>query len=267
MIRTLSQTEIARRDTLITRASAGAFDHLAQFYGLVRPSSYPVEAWRDVLRAVAYQPRGTFRVLFGALDALFSPWRDSVQLTANIDASGSFTHPSLTSTAYAHRWIKIGNAVYWVAEVDTGTTTAQITPHASAYWDAWTTAQSNAEISFLPFFIVEGSAEISIYLDIEILAVPPTYLQPAGQARPATQPDGGHLLNLLDLDPATLDYGDQNIGPYPLYLFSGDEADGILGDLLRVIIPAGVKYALYGAQWGGALGYPPISSLERQGSV
>lgn len=266
MIRTLSQTESARRATLITRAQDDEIDALGAFYGLVRPASYPPSAWRDVLKAVTYQPRGTFRVLFGALDALFRPWSDAVKLSANISAGGVFTHPSLTSTAYAHRWVRIGSGVYWVEAVDTATNTATLATIGSAYWSAWDTAQTGASISFLPFVIVESRAHVSIYLDVELLSVPPTYLQPAGQPRPATQPDGGHLLNLLDLDPETLDYGDQNVGPYPLYL-AGDEAGGILGDLLRQIIPAGVRADLIGARWGANIGYPAISALVAQGSI
>lgn len=266
MIRTLSQTERARRSTIITRAGEDEIDALGEYYGITRPASYPPRAWREVLKAVVYQPRGTFRVLFGALNALFSPWRDAVQITADIDATGSFTHASLTSTAYAHRWVTIGEGVYWVNDVDTATTTARLSRVSSAYFSGWDTALDDAVISFLPFYIVESRALVSVYLDVALLTVPPTYLQETAQARPAGQPYGGQLLNLLDLDPETLDYGDQVNGAFPLYL-TGDEASGVLGDLLRQIIPAGVRYALLGTRWGGSIGYPPLSSLVTQGSV
>lgn len=266
MIRTLSQIESARRDTIITRASDAALDKLAKYYYLSRPSAYPLAAWREVLAHVVYQPRGTYRVLFHALNALFSPWRDSVQLTVDIDAAGGFTHADLTSTAYAHRWVRINGKYYWIDSVDTGTTTAQLAKHRSEYWDSWAEAAAGVSVSWLPFYIIELPAKIEIYLDVELLAVPPTYAQPAGAARPATQPHGGHLLNLLDLDPATLDYGDQARGPFPLYL-AGDEVGGILGDLLRQIIPSGVEVTLAGTRWGDALGFPSLSSQMRQGSV
>jgi len=121
-------------------------------------------------------------------------------------------------------------------------------------------------ISFIPFYIVETRALVAIYIDVDMLAVPPTYLQETAQTRPVGQPDGGQLLNLLDLDPETLDFGDQVNGPFPLYL-TGDEASGILGDLLRQILPAGVKYEVKGTRWGAELGYPPISSLVSRGSI
>ena len=266
MIRALSQTESAKNDTLLTRADGEALDALGDYYQLKRPASYPLEAWRGVLKSVVYQPRGTFRVLFSALDALFSPWRDSVQVTADINAQGQFSDASLTSTAYGHRWVKIGSDFHWVDSVDTGTTTASLSVHRSAYWSGWSEAKNAQEVSFLPFYIVESSALVEIYLDVSLLGVPPSYLQPAGATRPAGQAYGGHLLNLLDLDPDTLDYGDQTNGPFPLYLF-GSETSGLLGDLLRQIVPAGIKVELKSRDWGDDLGYPVISSLVALGSI
>ena len=128
MIRTLSQTESARRSTIFTRATDDELDALGEYYGLVRPSAYPVSAWREVLRAVVYRPRGTVGSLFSALNALFKPWTDTTAITTTIDANGEFTHASLTSTAYAHRWARVGgDAYHWVDEVDTATTTATLT--------------------------------------------------------------------------------------------------------------------------------------------
>ena len=268
MIRTLSQTERARRSTLITRIDDDRLDQLSRFYGLTRPASYPVSAWRELMVNVVYQPRGTIQTLFSALNALFAPWRDATEITVSIDAQGAFVHPTLT-TAHAHRWVKIDSGgvtrYAWLETVDENTTTGQINTSNSAYWDAWDTARDGT-LSFIPFIVLEDDARIRLVLDTFVLRVPPTYMQTAGATRPQNQPYGGHLLNLLDLDPDTLDYGDQTRGAFPLYL-SGDEASGILGDLLRRLIPAGVRVEIIGAQYGGDIGYPALSDLVRTGGL
>ena len=56
MIRTISQTESARRDTLISRAADVALDRISsRLFGLSRPANYPRDAWRRTLLALAYQ--------------------------------------------------------------------------------------------------------------------------------------------------------------------------------------------------------------------
>tara|TARA_Y100000114_G_C11738620_1_gene317682 strand:+ start:181 stop:843 length:663 start_codon:yes stop_codon:yes gene_type:complete len=217
---------------------------------------------------VVYQPRGTIQTLFSALNALFAPWRDAVKLNVSIDAQGSFVHPDLT-TAHAHRWVKIDSGgvtrYAWLETVNEGTNTGQINTLKCAYWDAWSAAVTG-EMSFLPFLIVEDDARVRLVLDTFVLSVPPTYLQSTGSVRPQGQPNGGHLLNLLDLDPNTIDYGDQQRGPFPLYLH-GDMASGILGDLLRRLIPAGIKTEIIGAQYGGDIGFPTLSDLITTGGI
>ena len=268
MIRTLSQTERARRSTLINRVDDDQLDQLSAFYGLTRPASYPVKAWRALMISVVYQPRGTIQTLFSALNALFSPWRDATEITVNIDEHGAFSHTSLTE-GHAHRWVKIDSGAItryaWLETVDESTTTGQLNTVDSAYWPAWSSSVSGS-LSFLPFIIVENDALVQILIDTLVLSTPPTYMQDAGTARPTGQPNGGHLLNLLDLDPNTLDYGDQTRGPFPLYL-SGDEAGGILGDLLRRLVPAGVKVEIRGTQYGENIGYPALSSLVATGGL
>jgi len=148
----------------------------------------------------------------------------------------------------------------WVDEVDIGTTTARINVNACAYWDAWDTAETAVEVAFLPFFFIELRGKVKLYVDLDLMSVPPTYIQPTGATRPASQPYGGQLLNLLDLDPSTLDYGNQNQGPYPLYL-RGDAASGILGDVLKYIVAAGVRVEIIGLPFGGSLGYSSLSDL------
>lgn len=263
MIRILSQTERARRDTLIKRCDDDRIDRLSRYYGLTRPASYPVDAWRDLLINVVYQPRGTLRCLFSCLDSLFAPWRDSVSLNVSINADGSFTHVDLTES-HAHRWVRIDDGVNvyysWLETVDENTNTGQLNIYETCYWDAWNQSVSGT-ISFLPFIVVETDAQIEILVDLVLLETPPSYLQNAGATRPTGQPMGGHLLNLLDLDPETIDFG-----AFPLYL-TGDDAQGILGDLLRRLIPAGVRVTIRGIRYNGDLGFPPLSQIAQSGSL
>jgi len=263
MIRILSQTENARRDTIFSRCDDDTLDQLSRFYGLSRPASYPVSAWRNVLINMVYQSRGTFRCLFHVLDALFEPWRKYSEINVTIDADGSFIDTTLTE-GYAHRWIRVANTnevrYSWLEYVNETTNTAQLNIYKTEYWNAWNSAMSGT-LSFLPFLIVESDAKIRILIDLSLLSTPPAYLQPAGASRPSGQPLGGHLLNLLDLDPETLDFG-----AYPLYL-SGDEIGGILGDILRNLIPAGVHVSVEGIQYGADLGFPALSALVESGSL
>lgn len=263
MIRTLSQTERARRDTTISRCDDDALDSLSRLYGLTRPASYPVSAWRNLLLNMVYQPRGTFRCLFHVLDALFEPWRKYSEINVSIDASGSFIDTTLTE-GHAHRWVRIedttGSRYSWLEYVDEATNTAQLNTQKTGYWDVWDSAMSGT-LSFLPFIIIESDASIRILIDLSLLETPPTYLQEAGATRPSGQPLGGHLLNLLDLDPETLDFG-----AHPLYL-TGDDISGILGDILRHLIPAGVHVSLEGLQYGADLGFPALSALIETGSL
>ena len=271
MIRTLSQTEAARRDTVFTRAADVALDRISQrLFSIPRPENYPVAIWAGVLLALVYRPRGTFRVLFGVLDALFSPWRRLLSSqTVTIGADGSFTS-SVLHAGHACRFAWFEDAstkekrLVFVRRV-TGTV-GYLSRYSSGYWEGWQSAATGT-LTFLPFLITEGDGVVNLFLDIELLNSPPNYLQsPGGSTRPATQPDGGHLLNLFDLDPATLNYGDQNIGPYPLY-FSGAGAGVLLAPIMHQCLAAGVHLNVFALDWGGVLGVGPLSALPQFGRI
>lgn len=272
MTRTISQTEAARRDTLFTRAEGLALDLLSRrLYGLERPANYPRDAWAQMLRALVYQPRGTFRTVFAVFDALFSPWARLVTLgPVTVSATGVFASSTIT-TAHAGRWA-------WFEEAGTGARTLvwvrTCTPSVggvlstaeTGYWRAWEQERTGS-LYFLPFALVESDCEVTVLLDSELLSAPPTYLQdPAGAARAAGEPYGGALLNLFDLDPATLNYGDQVNGPFPLYL-TGAEVGGLFGAVARVLLPAGVALSVRSAVFADTLGYGPIYALPRFGRV
>lgn len=271
MTLTLSRTEAARRDTLHHRAEGRALDLLSErLYGLLRPANYPRDAWARMLTALIYQPRGTFRSVFAVFDALFSPWASLVLLEGvTISATGSFTSTAIT-TAHAGRWA-------WFTEDDTGArflvwvtlafagSGGYVSTVRNGYWDAWDTERTGT-LSFLPFSILERDCEVIVGLDAELLSAPPTYLQETGGARPSGEPFGGHLLNLFDLDPATLDYGDQDRGPFPLYL-TGSEVGGLFGAVARVLLPAGVRLTVQSVVFADSLGFGPIYAIPRFGRV
>lgn len=271
MIRTLSQTEAARRDTIFTRADGYALDELSiELLGLSRPATYPREAWARMLLALVYRPRGTFRTLFAVLDALFEPWARLTALDVTVSASGGVTDATITN-AYGSRWAWFTDAesgertLVFVPTATTGS--LQLATYASSYFEAWVGEERSGSLTLLPFTLSESGCLVTMLLDAELLGAPPSYLQsPDGAARPTGQPLGGVLLNLFDLDAETLDYGDQTRGPFPLYL-TGDEVDGVLGHIMRCLLPAGVRLEVRSVDFGGQLGYGPIYALPRFGRV
>ena len=271
MIRTLSQTEAARRDTIFTRADGYALDELSiELLGLARPATYPRDAWARMLLALVYRPRGTFRTLFAVLDALFEPWSRLTALNVTVTASGGVTDATITN-AYGSRWARFVDAesgeqtLVFVTTATTGS--LQLATYGSSYFEAWSGEERTGTLTLLPFTLSESRCLVTMLLDAELLSAPPSYLQsPDGSARPSSQPLGGVLLNLFDLDPNTLDYGDQVQGPYPLYL-TGDEVDGVIGHVMRCLLPAGVRLEVRSVDFGGQLGYGPIYSLPRFGRV
>lgn len=277
MIHTLSQIESARRDTVFTRADGYAIDRLStRLLDVPRPHTYPRDAWAKMLEAFVYQPRGTFRCVFGVLDALFSPWAKGVVLSGvSIDANGFFNHAELTNT-YAGRWawftsdnVDVAERLVFVRytnETTTPTPLGVLSTIDTAYWEAWSGTDTGT-LRFLPFMLVESDCLITLYLDAALVSAPPTYLQsPDGSARPQSQPYGGHLLNLFDLDPLTLDYGDQINGPFPLYL-TGEDTAGIVGHLMRKLLVAGVQMVVRLADFDQQIGFAPLYSLPRYRTI
>lgn len=271
MIHTLSQTEAARRDTIFTRADGYALDRLTlELLGLARPATYPRAAWALMLRALIYRPRGTFRTLFAVLDALFSPWAELAVLEGiTVTSTGGVTDASITN-AYGSRWAWFTGsdgyrALVYVTSATTGS--LQLATVASSYFDAWGEEERTGSLTFVPFTLTERGCVVTVLLDAELLSAPPSYLQsPDGSARPAGQPFGGVLLNLFDLDDETLDFGDQTYGPFPLYL-TGDDVGGVVGHVMRCLLPAGVRIEVKSSDFGGQLGYGPIYAVPRFGRV
>lgn len=74
MLEPLSQTEIAFRDTLVTKATGVALDRLGAFFGFPRLGIFERSVFRKALLEVAYGRRGTYRNLFLVLEHLFDQY-------------------------------------------------------------------------------------------------------------------------------------------------------------------------------------------------
>lgn len=67
-----SQIEIARRDTLLSKAEGSAFDSLAKLYGIPRLAAFKIKAWRKGALQVAFGARGTLGTTHAFLEGIFS---------------------------------------------------------------------------------------------------------------------------------------------------------------------------------------------------
>ncbi len=108
MLARWSRIELALRDTLWSRANAGAFDRLARLHHIPRPGFFSVEAWRRFGRAVLWGPRGTPGSTFDALEGLWSDSTETIAVTlatANPDrvtgAAGAF------GVKHLHRLVRL----------------------------------------------------------------------------------------------------------------------------------------------------------------
>lgn len=74
MLEPLSQTEIAFRDTLVTKATGVALDRLGVLFGFPKLGIFERSVFRKALLEVAYGRRGTYRMLFLVLEHLFDQY-------------------------------------------------------------------------------------------------------------------------------------------------------------------------------------------------
>jgi hypothetical protein len=176
---------------------------------------------------------------------------------------------SRLNASYAQRYARFTESstqketIVWIEDATAGSAT--LCPLSSSYFKTIEDGQGTLEI--LPFVLFERRNVLYFYLDVEMVSPPPTFLQESGGARPASQPFGGHLLNLFDLNSETLDYGDQVNGPFPLYLDS-IEISGVLKHVLPKLLRAGVKFEAQAKSWGDdLLGFGGLSSIPRYGVV
>lgn len=273
MIQTFSQIESARRDLVHTQADNLALDRLSTlFYALPRPSTFPIEAWRNVLTAWAYAPRCTIQGTWAVIDAMFRPFTrgltliDAEVFTA-LDAHNMIiTHQDLDTTHSQRLAIIEKDGEETLVFLPFGASgLAGVCRYSSAYWSGYNEL-GKLNLTPLPYFIEERPAEIILWLDHVLLSAPPTYMQNAPDPRPLNQPLGGILLNLFDLDPATLDFGNQETGAFPLYL-QDDDLNGVFGHILKRTIPAGVRLSVRAHRWSTIDSQISLSDLLNRGET
>lgn len=237
MLQPIAQTERALHDTLVHKATGGAFDKLARFLGLPRLVPFTVPAWRRALRSVAYGPRGVPGALQGLLEGMFADYEATYACTVAPGAPQTLTFVSgttgttgFTLGCVCRLWRVTGggiDGVYWsvgpdfVADPVTPSATLTLCPVATAYWGAADWAAAGAAVDapvvavLLPFTYREAGCQIDVYLGFANAEAPPTYVQTLYQWGAGTTPDAAAETRYLD-------YQDEGIDAAALAV----EADG-----------------------------------------
>jgi hypothetical protein len=292
----LSQIDQARHSTNFKLATGSDLDRLANFYQLTRPATFPRDDWENVMKAIVYAVKGTYSNLFNVLYWLFKAWIISETYeNVSIDAFGRFTLPVSLSKGRTSKIVKLtftdgSSDFYYVSSIVTvGTPPLTVSyyrlansdsGYKTSYFKTWKNQNTaiNVKMEFMPFLILEtnegglgnttkgdlSNGQVLIYLDSTLAKTPPTYMKDDGEERDENEPFGGQLLELFDIDNQTLDFGNQEIGPFPIYL-SGSNMDSIFGDLLKKIMPAGIRYSVYAIDWDGVTDFPPIFTYAQNG--
>ncbi len=253
------QLEQAFRDTLVQFAERRALDSLGEIYGFSRPGNEVSErAYGPGLHQAAYARRGTRVSMAHIIEAMLSDY-NAPYLEGFIHHSDypdeilEVANPAvhvLTEDAWTGRWIRTASGRHWVYGVELNATRApfvdpvqvlKLSPYAHSYTDPFTRAtEETAEtvpLVLLPFVLREtnpGSildsdglvsgwtpgltctVEILLFSDT-LASAPPTYLLPDGSSSAVGMgvPFGGHLLEDNTYN------GNQDIGPFPVYLIDG----------------------------------------------
>ena len=255
MIKSLSSADEALSDTLVSRAVGESFDQLCRWYGIPRFVAIDEAYWRKALLSVLFAPRGTISTTLAFLEALFDHWAvPSFTYTVSFDPNTPHTAARVDGPpgfycAHVGRLVRVespslGSYLRWSTSSVTGALggfaggSLTFTPQGTAYWkgSGWggLSASEQGTVKILPFIVRETSpCLVEVLVDQDLWSVPPTYMQESGQARPANQPLGGHIVD-------TTTAGDTVTGPHPPYL-PGDEAFGELKKLLDLLLPAGCQ--------------------------
>lgn len=286
MLFPLSSTELALRDTLITKASGGALDDLSRLYGIPRLRIIEDTFWRRALRAAVFGPRGTLGTTHAVLEALFDQWAErcfSYQVTIDPEYPTRITRvqgPPGFFPVHAARLVRVtspslGSRVYYAASASD--TYLVLSNQPGPYWSAFDasalTVPEDGIAKIIPFTYAEPDpvtpCALVVYIDGDLWYTPPSYMQPDAGERPEDQPYGGAIVNVHDGDPTTPTRGDQVNGPFPLYL-PGDEVGGALRATLDALLAAGVRVVFKLVQfdetdtafsvlrYNAANGYPPL---------
>lgn len=276
MPRTISRTDEAFHDTLIHRASGFAVDELGSLYGIRRPASWPTDAWNRVLRAIVYSVKGSYGSMLDVWTEVFRPWSERAQFDVTLRSDqrlvfdapptgfpdnivGKFAEIVRSNgerrIIFIERTSSVGNSV-----------TVAVGGIYSASYPMISSGTEAAKLNLLPFVFrepQEGRAErddyvygvpypderatFKVLIDGALIQLPETFMLPATTARIDPPPGGFNYSGspyggiVMDLNGGVgAQYGNQNDGPFPIYLF-GEDASGLLSSILRYLLPAGVK--------------------------
>ena len=186
MLTPLPVTEIALRETLISRAPADALQWLSRFYQLPEPAIIETEYWRNALRAVLYGARGTRGNMHAFLERALQKWNETFRVSVSATNPQRLTWISGGTvngfeSRHANRLIRIGERLYYSVATDGNAVSAylDLCPIGTAQWDA-AAFKANQLLSadVLPFIWTDTGAQFFLWADTQT-ACPPTYLQPA----------------------------------------------------------------------------------------
>lgn len=276
----LSQIEQARRATIFTKAQGKDLDILAHIWGLDRPVSFPPAYWAEVMRSIVYRSQGTYSQIFNMLYWMFKPWTLQETHEVIISSTGQFTIPTGASKGLCNKLVRITCASnpdldgwYYVdAYSETGVPPLLVkrlrlnTTHTTSYFKAWSSASSvNCTIEFVPFLIFEGIGSLTIFIDSTLALTPASYLKENNEERNTNEPFGGHVMTLWDSAyPGEPSFGNQETGPFPIYL-SGNDLSDLYAQILKNTLAAGIQYKVYSIDWENMVSYEPISIYAKTG--
>ena len=295
MLQPFSQIERAHRDTLISKAEGEALDRLSRLYGVPRPPPLNSSYWRRALQAAALGPRDRPGTFFEVLCALMEPWTEQTLTTCDIDTAsptkliGGTPAGNAWNCSHMGRLIEvIGKGVFW----STGVSGSDLllSPISTSYWKGagWKEDESGVSVRILPFWWKDSGGIVDVYVDAEIVSIPPTYIQAdAADAdsymsegalvvgdgvdddRPAGQPIGGALL--ADATEPIIDYLDglgypRGVFPGPIYL-SGIDVLPTYAALLDSLCASGIQVRIQAYDWcsAEALGAGNLSNFRIYG--
>lgn len=192
MLTPLPATELALRDTLITRAKGTVFDDLCRMYGLARPAFIDEKYWREALRAVLYGPRGTRGNLHVFLEEALR------QYTVTYHCSVAPANPQRLTylsggtaggfeAADVNRLLRItySRGSFLVRSVGPSfvggpavSPFLELCSVSTGYWSGVSFGTSeDVLVELLPFVWADTDAEFYLWADIGTFT-PPTYMQP-----------------------------------------------------------------------------------------
>jgi len=258
LLKPLSATEDAFRDTVVGKTAGSALRVLSDFYRIPYPAAISEDAWRAAMLEVVFGPRGTAGATIRFLRAALSDFDTELVVSVNPVNPRRLTAqwPYAFNQEHVGRWVEVrelgedsrrlvGN-VYKVAGPDTvgAGSYVELVPTVNApYWSG-AAFQEPAQYTalILPFRVEEATEGlgaggynnlVKVVLYDDLAFAPPTYLQDDAGARPPNQPWGGQLQE-DEFEPSS-----QEEGPYPPYLLGAAFPE--IQKVLEVLLASGIE--------------------------